>query len=75
MGETCEKVYKYMIEYLKENLFPPTMREIGEAVGISSTSTIASHLQTLEELGLIKRAVSGQRAIKINGYKIVPTCE
>ena len=44
--------------------YPPTVREIGAAVNISSTSTVHAHLRNLEGAGLIKRDVGLTRAIR-----------
>lgn len=71
MSEIQMKIYMYIVFYVKENLYPPTVREIGKAVGLRSTSSVFSHLQTLDKMGLIKVRASEPRAIKILGYQIV----
>lgn len=50
---------------LRQRGYPPSVREIGEAVGLTSTSTVHSHLQTLEELGYLRRDPSKPRAIEV----------
>lgn len=45
--------------------YPPTVREIGEAIGLSSSSTVHAHLRNLEEKGLIVREAVLTRAIKV----------
>src|ERR1700754_265325 len=45
--------------------YPPTMREIGAAVGLASPSSVAHQLKSLEELGLIRRNARGSRAVDI----------
>src|SRR5438132_6212232 len=50
---------------LRQRGYPPSVREIGEAVGLSSTSTVHSHLQTLEELGYLRRDPTKPRAIEV----------
>ena len=58
-----------ILDYIKEEIlkkgYPPTVREICEKVGLSSTSSVHSHLNTLEENGYIKRDSSKTRAIEI----------
>lgn len=60
---------KQILSYIKENLrakgYPPSVREIGEAVGLSSSSTVHAHLTKLEALGHIKRDPTKPRAIDV----------
>lgn len=60
---------KSILEYIKQHLrikgYPPSVREIGEAIGLSSSSTVHSHLAKLEEKGLIKRDPTKPRAIEV----------
>lgn len=60
---------RQIINYIKETLrskgYPPSVREIGEAVGLSSSSTVHSHLSKLEELGIIRRDPTKPRAIEV----------
>lgn len=49
--------------------FPPSVREIGEAVGLSSSSTVHSHLAALETKGLIRRDPSKPRALEVLDYR------
>ena len=50
---------------IRENGFPPTVREICNEVGLRSTSTVHGYLARLEELGVIKRDPSSSRAIEV----------
>jgi len=50
---------------LRQRGYPPSVREIGEAVGLTSTSTVHSHLQSLEELGYLRRDPTKPRAIEV----------
>ncbi|WP_377864691.1 MarR family transcriptional regulator [Bacillus sp. R86525] len=59
------QVLTFMQQEVIENGYPPTVREIGEAIGVSSPSTVHSHLMHLEEKGYIQRDPSKPRAIKI----------
>ncbi|WP_209511074.1 transcriptional repressor LexA [Sedimentibacter acidaminivorans] len=58
-----------ILEYIKNELslrgYPPSIREICQAVGLSSTSSVHAHLNTLEEKGYIKKGTNKRRAIEI----------
>lgn len=71
MSAIQAKIYEYIIVYVKENLYPPTVREIGKAVGLNSTSSVFSHLKTLERMGLIEAQASEPRTIKLLGYHVI----
>ncbi len=49
--------------------FPPSVREIGEAVGLSSSSTVHSHLSALESKGLLRRDPTKPRALEVLDYR------
>lgn len=66
-----QKIYDYLVEYFKENGYAPSVREIGEAVGLKSTSSVFSHLTILEEEGRIETRGNSPRAIKLIGYEFV----
>ncbi len=50
-----QAILKFIISFFEENKFPPTIREIGEQVGISSTSVVNYNLAKLEEMDLVTR--------------------
>lgn len=54
-----------ILQHIDLKGYPPTVREIGEAVNLSSSSTVHAHLRSLEEAGLIKRDAVLTRAIKL----------
>lgn len=62
-----------VLEFIKQTLqvkgYPPTVREICEAVGLKSPATVHAHLKTLEDKGYIKRNSSKQRALEIVDFK------
>ncbi|WP_373898431.1 transcriptional repressor LexA [Haloimpatiens sp. FM7315] len=60
-----QEIYEYLKRSLLERGYPPSVREICEAVGLKSTSTVHSHLSNLEKKGLIKRDPTKPRAIEI----------
>jgi repressor LexA len=51
--------------HIEEHGYPPTVREIGEAVGLTSSSTVHAHLQALERHGALKRGQAKPRAIDL----------
>ncbi len=63
------KIQKQIFDYVKESIndrgYPPAVREICEAVSLKSTSSVHSHLETLEEKGYIRRDPTKPRAIEI----------
>ena len=67
MAETTERqrrILEAIRAYTAENGYPPSVREIGERVGLSSSSTIHAHLKTLERRGLISRDPTKPRALR-----------
>ena len=50
---------------MRERGYPPSVREIGEAVGLTSTSTVHAHLSTLQRLGYLRRDPTKPRAIEV----------
>jgi repressor LexA len=60
-----EEILNLLSEFTAENGYPPSVREIGTVLGLSSASTVHSHLGALEAKGYIKREGSGARAIVI----------
>lgn len=59
------KILDYLIDTLRERGYPPSVREIGAAVGLSSSSTVHAHLAQLEAKGFIKRDPARSRAIEL----------
>jgi len=62
-----KQILAYIKDMLRAKGYPPSVREIGEAVGLSSSSTVHSHLAKLEELGFIRRDPTKPRAIDVLG--------
>ena len=71
---TEEKMLEAIIEYIKAHGYPPSVREIGEAVGLKSTSSVHAHLSQMLRKGVIETDAEygSPRAIRIPGYKFVP---
>ena len=62
-GSTQEKVLSYIQSMIETRGYAPSVREIGEAVGLSSTSTVHGHLKRLEKKGLLRRDAMKPRAM------------
>lgn len=60
-----QQIYDYILSYYRENAYPPTVREICQAVGLQSPATVHTHLRNMEAAGLIRRDPSKQRSIYI----------
>ena len=65
MTERQRAILEYLHEYIDEHGYPPTVREIGEAVGLRSPSTVHAHLAQLERAGVLKRDPTKPRAIEL----------
>ena len=60
-----QRIYEYIARCIREQGYPPSVREIGEAVGLKSPSTVHFHLKHLEELGVIVKGSGKGRAITL----------
>ena len=65
MTERQRAILEFLHEYVDEHGYPPTVREIGEAVGLRSPSTVHAHLAQLERAGVLKRDPTKPRAIEL----------
>jgi repressor LexA len=59
------QILDFLKSYVDDHGYPPTVREIGEAVGLASPSTVHAHLANLERAGLLKRDPTKPRAIEL----------
>ncbi|WP_248925573.1 transcriptional repressor LexA [Paenibacillus hamazuiensis] len=60
-----QAILEFIKNEVKDKGYPPSVREIGEAVGLASSSTVHGHLERLEKKGLIRRDATKPRAIEI----------
>ncbi|HEX4755675.1 MAG TPA: transcriptional repressor LexA [Candidatus Dormibacteraeota bacterium] len=71
MTEQVEGRQRQILEFLRthgsRHSYPPTVREIGQAVGLSSSSTVQNHLNALETKGLIRRDPTKSRTVEVVG--------
>lgn len=59
------EILQYILSEVQKKGYPPSVREIGEAVGLSSSSTVHAHLEKLEQLGYLRRDPTKPRAIEV----------
>jgi repressor LexA len=62
-----QEIWDFLVDYVDQHGYPPTVREIGEAVGLASPSTVHAHLANLERAGLLKRDPTKPRAVELIG--------
>jgi len=60
-----KEIFDYIRRYASKQGYPPTVREIGKAVGLHSSSTVHAHLANLEKVGLLRRDPTKPRAIEL----------
>src|SRR6188768_4180439 len=60
-----QEIFDFIKRYSAKYGYPPTVRDIGKAVGLASSSTVHAHLANLEKLGLLRRDPSKPRAIEL----------
>jgi repressor LexA len=60
-----KEIFDFIKRYAAKTGYPPTVREIGKAVGLHSSSTVHAHLANLEKIGLLRRDPSKPRAIEL----------
>src|SRR3954466_13011450 len=60
-----KEIFDFIGKYAQKTGYPPTVREIGKAVGLHSSSTVHAHLANLEKIGLLRRDPSKPRAIEV----------
>ena len=65
LSQRQARILDYIREVTRIRNYPPSVREIGEAVGLSSSSTVHNHLNQLERRGLIKRDPSKSRTVQL----------
>jgi len=62
-----QEIWNYLVAYVDRHGYPPTVREIGEEVGLASPSTVHAHLANLERAGLLRRDPTRPRALELIG--------
>ena len=60
-----QEIFEFVKRYVGEHGYPPTVRDIGKAIGLTSSSTVHAHLANLEKLGLLKSDPTKPRALEV----------
>jgi repressor LexA len=60
-----QEIFDFVRKYVGEHGYPPTVRDIGKAIGLTSSSTVHAHLANLEKLGVLRRDPTKPRAIEV----------
>ena len=86
LSKRQSEIFDFVVKYADKHGYPPTVREIGEAVGLASPSTVHAHLANLERAGYLKRDPTKPRALEVVGRgrtpaamrapaRVIPTAE
>src|SRR3954468_11601365 len=60
-----QQIFEFIKRYTSEKGYPPTVRDIGQAIGLTSSSTVHAHLANLERLGMLRRDPTKPRAMEV----------
>src|SRR5438552_17326946 len=64
-----QEIWAFLVDYVDRHGYPPTVREIGTAVGLASPSTVHAHLANLERAGYLRRDPTKPRALELVGHR------
>jgi repressor LexA len=64
-----QEIWDFLVDYVDRHGYPPTVREIGERIGLASPSTVHAHLANLERAGFLKRDPTKPRALELTGLR------
>lgn len=70
LTEIERRILDYMVKYLRDNTYQPSIREIGRRFGIKSTKTVSEHLKALASKGFLERDPGRSRGVKILGVDL-----
>lgn len=67
MNQAHEKIYEFVVEYILDHKYPPSVREIANGVGYGSTATVHHHLHNMYALGILETdaGLDRPRAIRV----------
>jgi repressor LexA len=69
LTERQQEIWTYVVQYVDRHGYPPTVREIGEAIGLASPSTVHAHLANLERAGMLRRDPTKPRALELVAHR------
>lgn len=69
--ENRKKIYDYIVKYMTNNGYSPSVRDICQGTNLKSTSTVYRHLLKLEQMGKIHMQEKKTRTICLIGYKLI----
>ena len=64
-----QEIWDFLVDYVGRHGYPPTVREIGDHVGLASPSTVHAHLANLERAGYLRRDPTKPRALELTGLR------
>lgn len=67
------QIYDFISQYIQKNGFSPTLKEMAQAIGVSSLATVHEHLQSLEKKGVIKKTDGQTRSIELVEQSFITT--
>jgi len=70
-----QEIWDFLVEYVDRHGYPPTVREVGEKVGLASPSTVHAHLANLERAGYLRRDPTKPRALELIGHRRAAAAE
>lgn len=65
LTERQSQIWEFLVRYVEDHGYPPTVREIGREVGLASPSTVHAHLANLERAGMLRRDPTKPRALEL----------
>lgn len=68
---TRQRIYDFLVEFITNNGYSPTIREIADGTGLKAKSWVHHHLSVLEDMGKIHTQNGKSRTISVVGYKFV----
>src|SRR5919205_4592908 len=69
LSKRQREIFDFVVAYADKHGYPPTVREIGESVGLASPSTVHAHLANLERAGYLRRDPTKPRALELLGQR------
>ena len=69
LSKRQQEIWDFVVGYVGRHGYPPTVREIGEAVGLASPSTVHAHLANLERAGMLRRDPTKPRALELTAQR------